>query len=503
MISLLNVSIQQKQAVSDFIHERFGLYFPPDRFADMLRALGRATEESGFESVSRYADWLLANQLSDKQLEPLITNLTIGETYFFRDSKLFSGLRDTVFPEIRNAGSNKKVRIWSAACSTGEEAYSLAILLDRSQCFPSDWQVDLFATDVNVKSLSKARAAEYSQWSFRGIDENLKSSYFSLVNRHRWKLIDRMRQKVEFAYLNLAVHPLQVNSSGGNLFDVILCRNVLMYFSTERRQQILSHLIKLLTPTGWLVVSPSEVGVVDLPELSIVDVDGMLMHRKGVASNIKKKPAVWRESGSKSKSAHKPQPKNHKPKVVASTVKAKPKNEVSSEPPKPSPEFDGLKSALALFDDREYHAAVECLVSLIDDETAAKTLSAEPVFLLARCLANLGQAEEAEEWLTKALERDRLNAAGYYLLSTIQQERGDLIQAKRSLEQSLYLDGDYVMATFAMGMLLVLHEQQKVQGAKMFARVKVLLGRLDSDDIVPDSGGLTVSHLYKMLESLT
>jgi len=502
MTSTPSLSILQRQSASDFIHERFGLYFPPERFDDMLRAITKATQESGFDSIDRYVCWLLTNQLTDKQLEPLITNLTIGETYFFRDTKLFSGLRNTVFPEIRKNSSNNTVRVWSAACSTGEEPYSLAILLDQVQSFSPDWQVNLYATDVNVKSLAKARAGEYSQWSFRGIDENLKSSYFSQVNSHRWRLNDRIRRKVEFSYLNLAVHPLTVGTNGTQLFDVILCRNVLMYFSAQRRQEILQHLVGMLTPTGWLVVSPSEVGIVDIPELSIIDVDGMLMHRKGVYQKVKNSPVPWRN----------PQPLEqrrvgsscgHPPTRVVPAVVNKPKIPPSTPQSVTMEGADGLTSVLSLIEDREYRAAIDCLMCIIDDEESGNSLTAEPLFLLARCLANVGQSSEAEEWLGKALQLDRLNPSGYYLLATIQQERGDLIQARRSLEQSLYLDAKYIMATFALGMLLTLHDGEKEQGAKMFSRVKSLLSRLNQEDIVPDSGGLTVSHLDKMLETLT
>jgi len=140
---------------------------------------------------------------------------------------------------------------------------------------------------------------------------------------------------------------------------------------------------------------------------------------------------------------------------------------------------------------------------LIADEAVSGVATAEPIFILARCLANVGRADEAEEWLEKALELDRLNSAGYYLLATIQQERGDLVQAKRSLEQSLYLDGDFIMATFALGMLLVLHGGKKEQGTKLLSRAKALLMRFDQSEIVPDSEGLTVAHLCEILASLS
>lgn len=504
MTSTPSLTIQQKQFASDFIHDRFGLFYPPERFADMLRALCKATEESGFDSMDRYVNWLLAHQLSDKQLEPLITNLTIGETYFFRDKKLFSGLEKRVFPEIVKSNSSHDVRIWSAACSTGEEPYSLAILLDQGQNLPLDWHVHLYATDVNVKSLAKARKAEYSQWSFRGIDETLKAGYFSPVDKNHWKLVDRVRQRIEFSYLNLAVHPLAVGSNGTRKFDLILCRNVLMYFSSERRDEILGHLTDMLTDTGWLIVSPSEVALVNVPALRIVDVDGMLMHRKGIKEKKKNSPTVWRNVESPVTRQIKTTRPRHKVKEVSTVSQRK---IILSSVPQPSgvlrtPSGVGMSTAVAFIDERNYNAAIDCLLSLVTDEGVSGPVGAEAVFMLARCLANVGRADEAEEWLKKALELDRLNPTGYYLLATIQQERGDLIQARRSLDQSLYLDGNFIMATFSLGMLLTLHGDEKEQGGKVLRRAKALLMPFDQDEIVPDSEGLTVAYLCKMLESL-
>lgn len=505
MTSAPSLTIQQKQAASDYIHERFGLFFPPERFADMLRALYKAAEESGFNHLDCYVRWLLSHQLNDKQLEPLITNLTIGETYFFRDKKLFIGLEKKVFPEIINTNSTQIARIWSAACSTGEEPYSLAILLDQTMSFPSNWNVRLYATDVNVKSLARARKAEYSQWSFRGVDEKLKNSYFTAVDKHHWKLVDRIRQRIEYSYLNLAGHPLIVGSNGTQKFDLILCRNVLMYFSAQRRGEILHHLTDMLTDSGWLVVSPSEVGLVNVPCLSVVDVDGMLMHRKGGHKEPSGVTMAWRKdvqrrqpipSISRVQDKQKATPVGGERKIMRNTLlQTPPENIVAA--------VDGLAVAVSLIEDREYLTAIDCLLCLIADEATLSCSTAEPILLLARCLANVGRADEAEEWLMKALELDRLNPVGYYLLATIQQERGDLVQAKRSLERSLYLDADFIMATFSLGMLLMLHGGEKEQGAKMLSRAKALLMNFDQDEIVPDSEGLTVAHFCKMLESLT
>ncbi|MEA3465215.1 MAG: CheR family methyltransferase [Thermodesulfobacteriota bacterium] len=503
------LTIAQQQAVSDFIHQRFGLFFSPPRFADMVRALDKATEETGLDNIAAYVRWLLSQQLSDKQLEPLITNLTIGETYFFRDSALFSGLERVVFPEIVQRGT-KQVRIWSAACSTGEEAYSLAMLLDQVGSFPDGWQVDLYATDVNVKSLAKARAAIYSQWSFRGMDEAMKGRYFSPCGKHHWQLAESMRTKVQFSYLNLAQFPLIVGTGGTHPFDVILCRNVLMYFSPERRAEILQKLTDMLSNNGWLVVSPSEVGLVNVEQLRVVDVNGMLMHRKmGQVS----KSSAKRRVGSHNSLHNSPVLcQRNKPRVTcivpqattpsaAMKTKLSPSVVVSDKSITASP-YDGLADAWLLVKQKDYRVAIKLLLALLaEDQSLQSGTQVETLLLLARCFANVGEVAEAQQWLEKALQLDRLNASAHYLLAIIYQEQGELDQVRKSLDQALYLDPDFIMATFSLGLLL--HQgDEKEQGDKLLQRVLTLLSNMEGDTIIPESEGLSVSYLSQMVANL-
>ena len=527
-MDVLKLSLEQQHAISSLIQQRFGLFFSPERFADMLRAVSKAAVESGYYDIVMYAEWLLSWWHSDEQLEPLITNLTIGETYFFRDSTLFSGLSKVVFPEIaKSVRADKAVRLWCAACSTGEEAYSVAMLLDRVKPFPADWQTKLYATDINVKSLAKARVATYSQWSFRGVASDLRADYFENHANGQWKLKKNIRQMVEFAPLNLVQSQLVVGSNDSARFDVILCRNVLMYFSAKWRRQILNNLTAMLADNGWLVVSPSEVGLVDVEQLSVVDADGMLIHRRGQSPNkrttiypqLKSAPALLplsslcalqgsRLSQLQRALRHQENATNASiiSKVInpAQFVSAKVVVEMSPGRQKKdvSPRAEVLSTAQVLMQQHEYHQAIATLEPLVLSSLPqyAKDV-ARPMLLLGRCLANVGELEKAEQWLEKGLQLDRLNSSSYYLLATVQQELGKREQAQKSLEQALYLDPEYIIATFSLGMLLrqVQHEEQ---GSKLFRRARLLLARMEADAMVPDSEDLTVAHLQNLLDDL-
>ena len=210
--------------------ERLGLHFPAERWPDLLRGVTAAARASGAHDVDDFAQRLLGAAPDAAPLHALAEALTVGETYFFREPRSFEVLADEILPPLidaRRAGS-RQLRLWSAGCCTGEEAYSLAIMLDRLLPDLDDWQVTILATDVNRRFLQKAARAEYGEWSFRDAPPWLKSRYFT-AGRRGHALAPRIRRMVRFAALNLVDlrFPLKGDTAA---MDVILCRNVLMYF---------------------------------------------------------------------------------------------------------------------------------------------------------------------------------------------------------------------------------------------------------------------------------
>src|SRR5579863_3891123 len=166
--------------VSEFVAQHMGLHFPRERLIDLQRGLSDAADEFGFDDVAACADWLLSAPPTRPQLQVLASHLTIGETYFFRDKPAFDVLASRVLPELIHArrGRERRVRLWSAACCSGEEAYSLAILLHQLLPDLADWQVTILATDINARFLRKAVEASYGEWSFRDAPSGFKQRYF-------------------------------------------------------------------------------------------------------------------------------------------------------------------------------------------------------------------------------------------------------------------------------------------------------------------------------------
>src|SRR5262249_3467433 len=156
---------------------------------------------------------------------------------------------------LRRRESDRRLRIWSAGCSTGEEPYTLAVLL-KEQAVLDDWQVLLVGTDVNRESLRAAREARYPAWSFRATSEQFRQRYFTpLDDGARWRLNDAVRRMVRFAWSNLGAHPPTPPS---NDFDLIVCRNVTIYFDDTATQRLYQMLIASLARGGWLMLGPSD-----------------------------------------------------------------------------------------------------------------------------------------------------------------------------------------------------------------------------------------------------
>ena len=189
-------------------------------------------------------------------LEKLATQLTIPETHFFRIGPQIDALRELVLPDLeRRLVGKRPLRCWSAGCSTGEEAYTLAIL--AAQGLSPRTELEILGTDLHPQSLEAARRGRYGAWSFRDTPERVRDTHFSVVSPGsslKWQIAASLRQRVRFEVLNL----LSTDWSVLEQFDLILCRNVMIYFSNATAQHLIERLAGQLQPGGWLILGPSD-----------------------------------------------------------------------------------------------------------------------------------------------------------------------------------------------------------------------------------------------------
>jgi len=236
--------------IAGLLSSEAGLAFPSARRPYAEAAMRRAMAKARLSDPNVYAARVRAEP---KLLQMLIGEVTVGETYFFRDPAQFETLRTIVLPEIsRRRPTDALIRLWSAGCASGEEAYSLAILLEE---LGLDARSFVLATDVSSAAIDKARQGVYGSWSFRGETMPWREDCF-IPTAAKWTIAPRLRSHIEFA-----VHNLAQSTSG--LFqpvevDLVLCRNVLMYFDRATVERVAHTLARSLAPGGWLLTSPGD-----------------------------------------------------------------------------------------------------------------------------------------------------------------------------------------------------------------------------------------------------
>ncbi len=201
----LGISPSLLSSLSDSVVAQTGLHFPPERWADLLRGIRSAAPEFGFENAAACAQWVASGGLSQPQIGKLATFLTVGETYFFREIGALGILEEQILPALINArrGREQSLRIWSAGCCTGEEPYSIAMILRKLLPDLRNWNVTILASDINLRFLRQARAGVYREWSFRSPTPPwVKEKWFTANAEDRHVIHPDLRSMVNFCYLN-------------------------------------------------------------------------------------------------------------------------------------------------------------------------------------------------------------------------------------------------------------------------------------------------------------
>jgi chemotaxis protein methyltransferase CheR len=237
-----------------FLHERSGLFLADEKRYLAEARLGRVIREKGISDLADLCRMLRRggpNLLEQVVVEAMTTN----ETYFFRDRQPYEVLRASVVPEIiRNKRDQRRIAIWSAAASTGQEPYSLAMLLDEFSAELKGWQVDILATDISETCIERGRSGVYSQFEVqRGLPIRHLIGYFEKFGNSNWQINAAMRRMVTFRTLNLAREFADVGR-----FDLIFCRNVFIYFDPATRQIVLDRLQRHLHARGVLALGAAE-----------------------------------------------------------------------------------------------------------------------------------------------------------------------------------------------------------------------------------------------------
>ncbi|MCK9375382.1 MAG: hypothetical protein M0P73_04445 [Syntrophobacterales bacterium] len=471
------------QKISDDLLDRLsacltahiGVTFPASRRPDLTRGIKAAARKLGYDNAESCIRGLLSASLDRAQIQLLASYLTVGETYFFREKKSLAVFEAHILPELirSRAGKDRRLRFWCAACATGEEAYTIAMLLRRTIPDLKNWDISILATDINPQFLDKAARGLYDKWSFRETPPEIRQRFFTQRGA-RFEIHPDLKQMVTFSYLNLAADPAVPRSPYPQGLDLIFCRNVLMYFSPEWAKKVAQRLYRALKNEGWLIVSLTEASHVLFSQFVSVYFPEAIAYKKDPR---RAKRIAWQPAAPPCESSGQP-----------AAVRGEFQLPETPAGPEPVTTPPAVSPAIAT-PDVEREAPIGPTAEQITD-----------LVLQARACADQGRLPEALGWCEQALAADRFNPALHYLRAAILQEQDDVGAAALALKKALYLDQEFVMAHFALGNL-ALRQGNVRKARKYLENVIALLEACPQDDLLPESAGLTAGRLRAIVQS--
>jgi chemotaxis protein methyltransferase CheR len=448
-----------------FVIKATGMVFYADKDEDLARILDARMREVGDKSCASYLLRLREPESGTKELDDLISELTIGETYFFRHSEQFDALRQTILPDIiaRNH-TTKRLRIWSAGCSIGAEPYSLAIMLhDEFSRQLAGWSVGIIATDINRKFLARAARGVYEPWAFRLVPEDIKTRCFEPVGR-TLVLREEYKRLVSFRYHNMVTDIFPSANDGLAALDIIICRNVIIYFDAETIKRLVGQFRETLVDGGWLIMGHAEPNIELFRDFKPHNAPGAVLYQKmDRPPEEAKRPSVF---DSPSSISAKPAHHRHHPPPVKRQEEPKPKPPAPAQPSPKKPE--------------------------------APVAATKSGFGEIKQLADRGEWKKAAAACAALMASEKLNPRLHYYQALIAEHLGNIGDCEQSLRRAIFLDRSFVLSHYHLGLLLG-KRGDKAGAAKSFRNAHKLLEGLPEGLPIEDDGGISVGELRQMI----
>lgn len=249
---------EEFRLLRDLVYGFCGLWFDDQNAYLLEKRLNKRLHSLKIGTFRDYYQFLRFNRKRDQELEEVVNLLTTNETYFFREEYQLKAFTDEIVPEIcatrTVCSAIRRLRIWSAGCSTGEEPYTIAMLLLEMDCL-HDWQIEIIGTDISQRVLQQARRATYGSSAFRSTDSYFKNKYFQPQPDGSYKVSDRVKDLVTISHLNL-LDSERMRMLG--CFDLIFCRNVIIYFDQAAKKKVIESFHQMLPEGGYLLLGHSE-----------------------------------------------------------------------------------------------------------------------------------------------------------------------------------------------------------------------------------------------------
>lgn len=511
--------------IIDLVADTLGIHIQPQHHSTFQKTLLDQAKLLGLSSLSDYYQLLaLRKQLLLREIEwqNLIPLLTVTESYFFRDQGQFSLLKSQILPELierkrlsysKNSIQSQKptLRIWSAGCSTGEEAYSLAILIKELIPDYQAWEILILGTDINQPAIELARQGIYSDWSFRMIDPDIKKRYFR-SHLKGWKIDYQIQKMVTFQAGNLMQDHYPDSISGICNLDLILCRNVFIYFNFNTIAQVLEKFYRSLAPGGFLLTGHTELHGQKIEPLQVRSFPQSIVFQREI-DRLQKSPLsnptfshtlLERESVQKNTPSSNGNPHPYLQslgKTDCLDSQTLPCSSLSKEA--------GVKSLghYSRSDAVKPSLNQEVPRNVTHPNPAPSTLDSKPFqtyCLSAETYANLGQYPDAIQACQQALQIDPFATEPYYLLAQISEEQGNLENAKSFLKRIVYLAPNSVSAYLELGAIYE-RENKAKQAQKIWQSLLEILQHLPEEQAIADGNQQSVadirSYVLKHLET--
>ena len=493
------------------VARRLGLYFEDAKLDFLADVLQRRMECTRCDLFTLYQRHITSSANNHEELGALAEQLTVNETYFFRYADHFRAFAEAVVPNrIRARGHHRRLRILSAGCASGEEAYSLAILIRDRLPELALWDIAIHGIDVNASMVRKALRARYSTWSLRDTPADIHRKYFRPDGRN-FLLDSTLKPGVTFEERNLVEEDPMFWQD--DAFDVVFCRNVTMYFTIEATRSVISRIARSLAPGGFLFLGHAETlrGVSqefllrhthetfyyqrrEAHETTCVD---DLPQRPGDQGVLQRPvPAVFEPGDSwfntirraSERIANLTQEKDG-PAVDESGRTSR--HSARSKAAPTAPPWDRAV-AIELLRKERFAEALELLRSLPAESKA----DPDTQLLLAVLLTNGGDLPEAEKVCEYVLKLDGLNAGAHYLMALCRERAGDRDAAVEHDRAATYLDAAFAMPHLHLG--LVAKRSADIETARReLSRALPLLDQEDASRILLFGGGFTRKALVE------
>jgi len=425
-----------RERLRRLVRERLGVVVGQARDPQLDAAIASAVVSLALSGPEELARRLAAGgEAARVAADALAPSLTINETHFFRNLPQLDALRGHVLPRLLSERAERRsLSVWSAACSSGEEPYTVAILLDQLLSGRESWALDILGTDLDRDVLARARAGRYRKWSFRGVPDAVRERWFTAEpGGKEWQIEPSLATRVRFAQNNLIENAPPRSVSGGK-FDLILCRNVLIYFDDETVGRVLERLHQALSPGGWLVVGHAEPGHRAFSAFETQSFKGTVLYRRQDQRSASSAPASA--------------PQRLAPNPVAPLRLA------------PDP---------------------------VAPATAASSLLEQ-----ARAAAALRRRGDAERLVRAAIAQSGEDAAAHHLHGVIFHQAGRIDDAIEALRRAVYLDEGLIVARIALAGLLA-GRGSTTRAERELARAEELLAPLAPPMSLAGADGLTVA----------